>query len=326
MLEPLRAGDDRRRLALGAGVELEDLLGAEPVDPRLLQPRRARARRGATRPAATRGRSASRTSSGSAPDPLHHRRAPGRRGRPRCSSMAARVRLGVEARRAATTWLPDEQRCARPDDGTVVVQRPGHHEAAVGLESAAPDGASSSMRRRIAGHDQLRPTRSSRPTSAPSTPATRRRAAARRRGRRRGLVDDRQIAVRPGSSPSSTPTTTGGSASSTMPGQLALGQLADTPAAGMAPSFQQARSATNQSTEFGSATVTKSPSPHARLDESVGHAVAPPFELGPGHRDVGARDGGAVRGGLGQIGQAPWVRDGAHRRRTLRRDSSGRRA
>ena len=37
-----RAGDDRRRLRLGARVELPDRVGAEPLDPRLLQPRRAR--------------------------------------------------------------------------------------------------------------------------------------------------------------------------------------------------------------------------------------------------------------------------------------------
>ena len=40
--QPLDARDDRRGLRLGARVQLPDRLGAEPVDPRLLQPRRAR--------------------------------------------------------------------------------------------------------------------------------------------------------------------------------------------------------------------------------------------------------------------------------------------
>ena len=42
VLEPLRAGDDRGGLRLGAGVELPDPLRSEPLDPRLLEPRRAR--------------------------------------------------------------------------------------------------------------------------------------------------------------------------------------------------------------------------------------------------------------------------------------------
>jgi hypothetical protein len=40
--QPLGAGDDGGGLALGAGVELEDPLGAQPVDPHLLQPLGAR--------------------------------------------------------------------------------------------------------------------------------------------------------------------------------------------------------------------------------------------------------------------------------------------
>ena len=61
--------------------------------------------------------------------------------------------------------------------------------------------------------------------------------------------------------------------------------------------------------------VAGPPRPPSR--STVGHPVAPPLELGPGHGEVGARDGGSVRRGLGQLGQAPWVRDGSHRCGTL---------
>ena len=89
----------------------------------------------------------------------------------RCSSMAARVRLCVEALEQHHV-APDQQRLARPHRRTVVVQRPGHHEAAVAFESQRRRCLVVDERR-IAGDDQLRP---------PGRAARRRRLPRRRHG------------------------------------------------------------------------------------------------------------------------------------------------
>ena len=73
VLEPLAAGDDAERLRLGAAVELEDPIGTEPLDPRLLEPHGAR--RGHVEDhAQTREVVARALGLGQAPDAVHHRR------------------------------------------------------------------------------------------------------------------------------------------------------------------------------------------------------------------------------------------------------------
>ena len=112
------------------GVELPDPLGPEPVDPRLLQPRRARLGQVPHEPE-RRQVVALPHLDREAPDALHHRghqvhdvdRVLLDRGE-RC--------LGVEARQHHEVRA-GEQRDARPDHRTVVVQRPGHQQAAVGI-------------------------------------------------------------------------------------------------------------------------------------------------------------------------------------------------
>ena len=154
VLEPLRARDDRGGLRLGAGVELPDPLGAQPLDPRLLEPRRAglgevphepQRRQVVALPHLDR----------QAPDPLHHR---GHEVHDvhRVLLDGGEGGLGVEARQHHQVGA-GQQRGARPDDGTVVVERPGHQQAPVGVDPEGRAGLGV-QRGGVAGHDELGPT------------------------------------------------------------------------------------------------------------------------------------------------------------------------
>ncbi len=128
--QPLGSGDDGHRLGLGAGVELHDHLGAEPVDPGLLQPGRAGRGQVPDGLAGSRRRSCARTSLRQAPDPAHHGRHqidPGGAdgGRSPCSVSSASNR-GMITRCAP--WLrPAKER----DERAVVIERPRHHHDVV---------------------------------------------------------------------------------------------------------------------------------------------------------------------------------------------------
>ena len=120
------------------------------------------------------------------------------------------------------------------------------------------------------------------------------------------------IALRPASSPSSTPTITGGSARSTMPASSRSGSRPLT-GWGVAPSFQQAIVATNHSIELGSAIVTRSPAPtpssaSRRAMRSVHRSSSARVTVRSAHVMAG-RSGR----GLGQLGQPPGVRNGSYR-------------
>ena len=93
--------------------------------------------------------------------------------------------------------------------------------------------------------------------------------------------------------------------------QLALGQPAHDTGWGMAPTFQQATCRDEPLDRAGQRDRHEVARLHARGDEPVGHAVGPPFELGPGDVLVAAGDRGAVGGGR-QVGQPPGVRDLRH--------------
>ena len=153
--------------------------GAEPVDPRLLEPHRARL--GEVPDDAQRRQVVAQADVlGEPPDPLHHRRHEVDDVGPVGFDGGER-RLGVEALEQHDVAAA-QQRLARPHRRTVVVQRAGHHEAAVRRQAErrrAHRGRSATGRRRRSAWGGP----SSRPTSAPSTPARRRRAAARRRDR-----------------------------------------------------------------------------------------------------------------------------------------------
>ena len=180
VLEPLDAGDDRGGLRLGAGVQLVDPLRAEPVDPRLLEPRRARLgevpddaqRRHVVAERARRRRGA---------DALHHRRHEVDDVDAVALDRGERC-LGVEALQEHD-MVAAQPRLARPDRparcGTAVRARACSSSVADSRAARAPRCRTRPGRPTRSASDG----RSSRPTSGPSTPATRRRAAARRRTR-----------------------------------------------------------------------------------------------------------------------------------------------
>ena len=136
-------------------VQLPDRLGAEPVDPLLLQPRRARRaemphdlQRRHVVAVAHRRREASRC----APSSSARRRATrGGTGRSSCSVRSA------SNLPPSTTWLPASSAGDRPHERTVVVQRPGHHHACRRASSSSSGLASGSIERGRGVEDQLRP-------------------------------------------------------------------------------------------------------------------------------------------------------------------------
>ena len=136
------AGDHGDRLALGAGVELPDPLGAEPVDPRLLQPHRARLGEVPDHPQ-RREVVGQPGLLGQPPDPLHHRRDQVDDVGPVLGDGRQR-RLGVEPLEQHDV-TPGEQRLAGHQRRPVVVQRAGHDEAAVERRARATAAASVSM-------------------------------------------------------------------------------------------------------------------------------------------------------------------------------------
>ena len=270
VLQPLLAGDDGGDLPLGAGVQLDDALGAEPADPGLLQPHRARlgqvphrAQRVEVVALAHRDRQP--------PDALHHRG-------DQVDDLGAvgldggQGALGVEPGQDRHVAAP-QQRLARPHDRAVVVERPRHDEAAAGLQ-AQRHRALGVEQAALAGHDQLGAARrAARRRRLPRRGhgVGQRPGGGRRVGRRGGSPAGRQ--GRSPATPASTPMTTAGSASSTMARSSGAGRWAPT-GWGTAPSFHAAAMATNHSTEFGSAIVTMAPSVTPRAARSRASATA----------------------------------------------------
>ena len=122
--------DDRRGLRLGTGVELPDRVGAEPLDPLLLQPRRAR--RGEVPHDLQRRDVVALAHLGrELRDARHHRRHHVHRVRMPAVDQLQRL-LRVEAT-AEHDVIAREQRRDRPHERTVVVQRARHHVRAVDL-------------------------------------------------------------------------------------------------------------------------------------------------------------------------------------------------
>ena len=230
--------------------------------------------------------------------------------------MAASV-ASASKRGSTATWLPASSAWQRPDDRAVVVQRAGHHEAAVGREPAASVGASGSIERRVARHDQLGPAgRAARRRRLPRRRHGVGQRARRRRRRARSRAGRQSTPGQP--APGSTPTTTLEPASSTIAASSRAGQprrhrLRDGARASSTP-----RTATNQSTELGRAIVTMSPLPIPRRCEVVGGPVGGHVELAPGQRLAAARDGRPVGIGGGQVGQPAGEGDERHRPRVCR--------
>ena len=126
--QPLGTGDDRRGLSFGAGVQLVDSLGAQPIDPDLLQPLRARL---GQVPHDAQAGEIERIAHvfGKAPDALHHRWHHVQHGALVLLDRGQR-RLRIELLQQSH-MVARKQRLAAPHTGAVVVERAGHHQAAV---------------------------------------------------------------------------------------------------------------------------------------------------------------------------------------------------
>ena len=139
---------------LGAGVQLEDALGAEPVDPRLLEPHRARlgevphdAQRRQVVAQRGRRRAGARCASSSSARGRRHR--PGAARWPRACASASK-------RSSSTTWLPASSPCTtRRTDRCGTAGRASTRQPS--SDSASGGGGLGVDQRRVARHDQLRP-------------------------------------------------------------------------------------------------------------------------------------------------------------------------
>ena len=292
MLEPLAAGDDGGGLGLGAAVQLDDPLGAEPLDPGVLEPGRAglgqvphdAERRQVVAPRGRRWAAARCASSSSA---RGRRR---RRGGARWPPGWPRRRTGAARRRGCRA----SSAVARPDDRTVVVERAGHDQAAVGLDQQERRRP---RRRAMAGAPATMSF--GRPVEPPEVGAF-------HAGDVRSGCGSSAFGARPRSWARSS---AGTPARRTRP-RPPRGPPADrparrwrpaparagvtTPAEGWRRASSAATSATNHSTELGRAMVTMSPGTTPSAASSWANRSARRLELGAGHALVAAGDRGPV--------------------------------
>ena len=265
------------------GVDLEDAVRTQPIDPDLLEPLRTGL--GQVPDGTQRGQVVGVTDLfGKPPDPLHHRRDEVDGVRTGSGRWTSQRGLGVETRKDDDV-APAQPCRAGPDDRTVVVQRCRHDHAAAGHPEER--WGVLVVESWVAGHDQLRPAR--RPARRRCLPC------------RRGDVGERAVATGPGSgrypagsvrrpsaSSGETPITAEGFASSRIACSSRSGRWAGT-GWGMAPIFQQAATATYHSVELGRATVTMSPSSVAAGGQVACQAVGGRLELGSGEAVLSRR-------------------------------------